>query len=97
MKVIATEKAPGAIGPYSQGFVTNGFVYTSGQIPVNPADGTLPAGIAAQAEQSCKNVASMTVEGDKLVFSDILGVPTAVVGKLEKIDLMENAIFVRQN
>ena len=42
MKVIATEKAPGAIGPYSQGFLTNGFVYTSGQIPVNPADGTIP-------------------------------------------------------
>ena len=53
MKVIATEKAPGAIGPYSQGFLTNGFVYTSGQIPVNPADGTIPEGIAAQAEQSC--------------------------------------------
>ena len=59
MKVIATEKAPGAIGPYSQGFVTNGFVYTSGQIPVNPADGTIPAGIAAQAQQSCKNVGAI--------------------------------------
>ena len=45
MKVIATEKAPGAIGPYSQGFLTNGFVYTSGQIPVNPADGTIPEAI----------------------------------------------------
>ena len=41
MKVIATEKAPGAIGPYSQGFIAGGFVYTSGQIPVNPADGTV--------------------------------------------------------
>ena len=50
-----------------------------------------------EKHEVCKNVASMTVEGDKLVFSDILGVPTAVVGKLEKIDLMENAIFVRQN
>ena len=59
MNVIATEKAPGAIGPYSQGFVTNGFVYTSGQIPVNPADGTIPAGIAAQAQQSCKNVGAI--------------------------------------
>ena len=63
MKVIATEKAPGAIGPYSQGFVTNGFVYTSGQIPVNPADGTIPAGIAAQAEQSCKNVGAILEAG----------------------------------
>ena len=63
MKVIATEKAPGAIGPYSQGFITNGFVYTSGQIPVNPADGTIPAGIAAQAEQSCKNVGAILEAG----------------------------------
>ena len=59
MKVIATEKAPGAIGPYSQGFIAGGFVYTSGQIPVNPADGTVPEGIAAQPEQSCKNVGAI--------------------------------------
>ena len=71
MKVIATEKAPGAIGPYSQGFLTNGFVYTSCQIPVNPADGTIPEGIAAQAEQSCKNVGAILEAGgsgfDKVV------------------------------
>ena len=59
MKVIATEKAPGAIGPYSQGFIAGGFVYTSGQIPVNPADGTVLEGIAAQTEQSCKNVGAI--------------------------------------
>ena len=59
MKVIATTNAPGAIGPYSQGFCVNGFVYTSGQIPVNPADGSVPEGIAAQAEQSCKNVGAI--------------------------------------
>ena len=59
MKVIATTNAPGAIGPYSQGFVVNGFVYTSGQIPVDPATGAVPEGIAAQAEQSCKNVGAI--------------------------------------
>ena len=59
MKVIATEKAPGAIGPYSQGFIAGGFVYTSGQIPVNSADGTVPEGITAQTEQSCKNVGAI--------------------------------------
>jgi reactive intermediate/imine deaminase len=59
MKVIATTNAPGAIGPYSQGYCVNGFVYTSGQIPVNPADGSIPEGIAAQAEQSCKNVGAI--------------------------------------
>lgn len=56
---IDTSNAPGAIGPYSQGFVVNGFVFTSGQIPVDPATGNVPEGIAAQAEQSCKNVAAI--------------------------------------
>ena len=60
MKVISTEKAPAAIGPYSQAIVTNGLVFTSGQIPVDPATG-VPAGdsIDTQAEQSCKNVAAI--------------------------------------
>ena len=56
MNIIATEKAPGAIGPYSQGYEVNGMVFTSGQIPVDPVTGNIPEGIAAQAEQSCKNV-----------------------------------------
>ena len=56
MNVIDTKNAPGAIGPYSQAYEANGFVITSGQIPVNPVNGTVPEGIAAQAEQSCKNV-----------------------------------------
>ena len=59
MNVIDTKNAPGAIGPYSQGFTAGGFVFTSGQIPVNPADGKVPEGIAAQAEQSCRNVAAI--------------------------------------
>lgn len=59
MKVIETTKAPGAIGPYSQGFVVNGIIYTSGQIPVDPATGEVPEGITAQAEQSCKNVGAI--------------------------------------
>lgn len=59
MKVLETKNAPGAIGPYSQGFEVNGFVYTSGQIPVNPVTGEVPEGIAAQAEQSCKNVGAI--------------------------------------
>ena len=59
MKVLETTKAPGAIGPYSQGYIVNGFVYTSGQIPVDPATGEVAEGIAAQAEQSCKNVGAI--------------------------------------
>ncbi len=59
MKVLETKNAPGAIGPYSQGFEVNGFVFTSGQIPVDPVSGEVPEGITAQAEQSCKNVGAI--------------------------------------
>ena len=59
MKVISTPNAPAAIGPYSQGYEVNGFVYTSGQIPVDPATGIIPEGIEAQANQSCKNVGAI--------------------------------------
>lgn len=56
MNKIMTDKAPAAIGPYSQGYEVGGLVITSGQIPVDPATGMMPEGIEAQAEQSCKNV-----------------------------------------
>ena len=56
MKIIETNKAPGAIGPYSQGYYVNGMVYTSGQIPVDPQTGEIPEGIDAQAHRSCQNV-----------------------------------------
>ena len=59
MNRIETKKAPGAIGPYSQGFEVGGIIYTSGQIPVDPATGNIPEGITAQAERSCKNVAAI--------------------------------------
>ena len=59
MEKIITEKAPAAIGPYSQGIAVNGFVFTSGQIPVDPVSGNIPEGIAAQAEQSCRNVGAV--------------------------------------
>ena len=63
MKVIFTEKAPAAIGPYSQGYEVNGLVYTSGQIGVDPATGIAPKGIEAQAHRSCQNVAAVLEAG----------------------------------
>ena len=59
MEKIETTKAPGAIGPYSQGYKAGGFIYTSGQIPVDPVTGQIPEGITAQAHQSCKNVGAI--------------------------------------
>ncbi|MCC8127937.1 MAG: RidA family protein [Clostridiales bacterium] len=63
MKVIETKNAPGAIGPYSQGFEVNGIIYTSGQIPVDPETGKAAEGIELQAEQSCKNVGAILEAG----------------------------------
>ena len=59
MTVISTPNAPAAIGPYSQGMIAGGLVFCSGQIPVDPATGNIPEGIAAQAERSCRNVAAV--------------------------------------
>lgn len=59
MDKIVTEKAPAAIGPYSQGVCAGEWVFTSGQIPVDPANGSIPEGITAQAEQACKNVGAV--------------------------------------
>ena len=67
MKRIETTAAPGAIGPYSQGYIAGGFVFTSGQIPVDPMTGEIPEGIASQAERSCMNVeAILTAAGSDL-------------------------------
>ena len=59
MNIIHTENAPAAIGPYSQAYELSGLIFTSGQIPVDPATGAVPEGIAAQCAQSCKNVAAI--------------------------------------
>lgn len=53
---IATEKAPGAIGPYSQAVDCGPFVFASGQIPIDPATGNIPEGITEQTRQSLSNV-----------------------------------------
>ena len=60
MNKISTEKAPAAIGPYSQAIVHGGLVFTSGQIPIDPATGNIDAvGITAQTEQVMKNLSAV--------------------------------------
>lgn len=65
-KSISTNAAPGAIGPYSQAIeaktANSSFVFASGQIPINPADGTIPEGIKAQTAQSLANVKAILAE-----------------------------------
>ena len=59
MNVIATDKAPAAIGPYSQATLVNGLVYTSGQIGIDPATGEVAQGVEAQAHQVFRNLAEL--------------------------------------
>ena len=57
---VNTEKAPAAIGPYSQAIIIGDLVFTSGQIPINPETGDLTGtNISAQAEQACKNISAV--------------------------------------
>ena len=70
-KIIATENAPKAVGPYSQAIEVNGTVWVSVQIPVNPADGSVPATIEAQSHQALKNVGAILAEAG-LSYSDVV-------------------------
>ena len=70
-KILATAKAPAAIGPYSQGINLNGTVFVSGQLPVNPADGSIPAGIEQQTRQAMDNIGAILNEAG-LTFNDIV-------------------------
>ncbi len=70
-KIIATDKAPAAIGPYSQAIEAGGFVFASGQIPVDPATGNIPDGIEAQAKQALTNVKNL-MEASGLSMDNIV-------------------------
>lgn len=103
-KVIATTKAPGAIGPYSQAIEANGLVFISGQLPINPATGEMPEGVTAQTEQSMKNLEAILNEAgctfDNVVKSvcyladmSYFGEMNAVYGKYFKGDYPARAAF----
>ncbi len=61
-KIIKTDNAPKAIGPYSQAIEVNGMLFISGQIPINPETTTVPEGIEAQTEQVMKNIGAILHE-----------------------------------
>ena len=63
MRKVSTDKAPAAIGPYSQGIISNGMLFASGQIPINPATGNVEGeDIKEQAELVIKNVGALLAE-----------------------------------
>jgi 2-iminobutanoate/2-iminopropanoate deaminase len=72
MKIISTTKAPQAIGPYSQAIATNGFLFASGQIPLDPATMVVHAKtIAEQTAQVLENIKNL-LEASKLTFDDVV-------------------------
>ena len=70
-KVICSEKAPGAIGPYSQAIEANGMVFVSGQLPIDATTGVMPEGVEAQARQSLENIKHI-LETAGLTMADIV-------------------------
>ena len=93
IKTISTDKAPAAIGPYSQAFVTNGFVITSGQIPVNPETGEV---LVEKDEKISPEVAKdIQNAGINVVFVNIEGKKAKVIGfdlNKSKIELYKNGL-----
>ncbi|MDR0606592.1 MAG: RidA family protein [Bacteroidales bacterium] len=70
-RIIHTENAPKAIGPYSQAIEVNGMLFISGQIPVNPQTGKIPDGIEAQTEQVMQNIEAILKEAG-YTFTDVV-------------------------
>lgn len=70
-KIISTEKAPKAIGPYSQAVYFNGQLFISGQLPIDPATGKMPEGIKAQTEQVLNNIKAILEEA-KFTLDDVV-------------------------
>jgi 2-iminobutanoate/2-iminopropanoate deaminase len=90
-KIIATEKAPKAIGPYSQAIETNGMLFISGQIPINPATGKIIEGdITAQTEQVMQNIDAI-LKAAGYEFSQVVK-STCLLSDMDNFAVM-NAVY----
>ncbi len=88
-KQISTSNAPGAIGPYSQAIAIGDFLFISGQIPVNPADGTVPEGIKAQTAQSIANIKAILSEAgmsmDNVIKTTVFLADMSLFGEMNEV------------
>ena len=88
-KPIATTNAPGAIGPYSQAISIGDLLFISGQIPVNPADGSIPEGIEAQTAQSIANIKAILAEAglsiDNVVKTTVFLADMSLFGPMNEV------------
>ena len=99
MKIIKTEKAPAAIGPYSQGVKSNGFIFTSGQIAINPNTGELVnENFRAEAIQVFKNLESVLAEGGEGLESIVkMNIYLADLSDFDVLNQIMSSIFNFKN
>ena len=90
--VIASEAAPKAVGPYSQAIEANGTLYVSGQLPLIPADGTMPEGIEAQTEQALRNIGAILTKAG-CSYGDVVK-STVLLADISDFGAM-NAVYAR--
>lgn len=92
-KIINTEKAPKAVGPYSQAVEANGFLFISGQIPINPATGKIvEGGIKEQTDQVLKNIGAILTEAG-LTYNNVVKV-TCLLNDMDNFSAM-NEVYAR--
>lgn len=88
-KEINAAGAPGAIGPYSQAIAANGFLYVSGQLPINAADGSMPEDIEGQTTQSLENVKAILAEAgatlDNVVKTTVFLADMSLFGPMNEV------------
>lgn len=86
---VATTGAPGAIGPYSQAIKCGNILFCSGQIPLNPADGSIPEGIKAQTAQSISNIKAILKEAgvsiDNVVKTTVFLADMSLFGDMNEV------------
>ena len=91
-KIIATQNAPKAIGPYSQAVEANGTLYISGQIPINPTNGTMPATIAEQTAQCLDNIGAI-LKAAGYTFENVVK-STVLLNDMTDFDVM-NEVYAK--
>ncbi len=88
-KVIATTAAPAAIGPYSQAIEANGMLFLSGQLPIDPATGTMPEGVKEQTRQSFENIKAILAEAgctvDNIVKTTVFLADMSLFGEMNEV------------
>ena len=89
MEYVSTNNAPNAIGPYSQAVKSNGMLFTSGQIAINPETGEMPAGVQAQTAQAIANIKAILAEKgatlDNVVKTTVYLAEMSLFGEMNEI------------